>query len=542
MDVVIYKAKGKNGYLYDMSFNPYVDFEILKNTRKVERFEVLTPKIPIKDAEIILRNIYGKFIFKKFVSTHDYFINRGLRRLKIEGISKHITMGIKIPPSEEIAKIEECITGKVVSVRKLIEMKDEFLLTEQKMMDIIQTLYCERRIRIISGVRKKRSTNICSFCEKKPCNECSLGFKSDDVLLYAADNYNIRSPRSIGYKKQKMSESQNKAALGIRDFACSSKKNSAILWCVPGGFEYNVLGEALAYFLKNGGKILYITSPSLVLETELGLKNLIDGGNISSVNKNLLNFKDIDIVICSYNDYPCFHKAFDFVIYDERLSFIEKPLKNMLLISNRAVKEKGKLLNITCSPEFKNKARGAHTPELITIPVTYMRCPIPEPLIVVSRLLKENIPQIVIDTIKWSLDDNVKIIIFVPNEEGLLKVYNNLINVGGVQRECIGFSNSKDKASLIKLRNKEVQIIISADFSDAKHVIEDVNVVVMYADDVRYNRATLIYMASMAAFHTKKKCGQVIFATATDTEDVSSSKERIRGINKIAWENGYMKK
>lgn len=539
MEVIIYRAKGKNGCLYDMSVNPYVDFEILRNTRNIRTLEVLTPSIPLEIGEAILKGIYGKHFFKKIISTHDYFIRRELKKVKANLISNSITMGIKIPTSDEVERIENFIMGKVITINKLIEMQDELWLSQNNIMDIIQLLYCERRIKIIPAVRKIKSKQVCSFCEKKICNDCCLGFESKDVLLYAADNYNIGVPRKINFKRKKMSECLNKAFEGLNYFIASTKKKSAILWCVPGGFDYAILTEALANILTIGGKVLYITSSSLLYETKEELSSILEGINISIVNKSESNFKEIDITICSYSDYPCFHKAFDLVIYDERKSYLEKPLKNMLSISQRAVKEKGKLINITCLPEIKNLGHGQ---ELITIPVTYTRSPIPEPLIVVSRLIKESMPQIVIDTIKWSIDDNLKLVIFVPNDESRLNIYNNIISMVDIKKELIDFSTPKDKTSIIKLKRKEIQILISSDFTDVNCIIEDLNVLVMNADDNIYTKVMLLHMASMADFHTKKKCGRVIFALEKESEGVTTTKDRIRGINKIAWENGYLKK
>lgn len=85
MNAVIYRARGKNGYIYDKSFNPLMDFEILKRTRNIEKIEVVTPDIPFELAEVILKSIYDTSMFiGKLISSDDFLLNRTLKKYKIE--------------------------------------------------------------------------------------------------------------------------------------------------------------------------------------------------------------------------------------------------------------------------------------------------------------------------------------------------------------------------------------------------------------------------------------------------------------------------
>jgi late competence protein required for DNA uptake (superfamily II DNA/RNA helicase) len=222
--------------------------------------------------------------------------------------------------------------------------------------------------------------------------------------------------------------------------------------------------------------------------------------------------------------------------------YIDKTLKNMLSICKRAVKENGKLVHVTYLPDLKSKENISSSNELITIPVNSSRSPIPEPLIVISRLLNESIPEMVIDTINWSMKENQKMLIFVPNEDIRRNFYNKLLTRMDVSGENIQFSTTQDKTSMIRLKKKELQIVISNDFKDTIAVIDDLNVIVMNADNDEYSKEILLNMSAMAVYHTKKKCGQVIFVVEKDCDAVTKTKESIRGINKIAWENGYIKK
>lgn len=545
MNVVIYKARGKGGYLYDMSLNPLVDFEILKGTRKIEYLEVITPEISLENAEKILKNIYGiSSIVDKIVPSQEYLVNNNLRKYKIKRTSKIISQGSGIPSKDEVSRVEEYIKGKIVSFARLEALKEIIGIKQDSLIDIVQVLYCERRIRMIPSVRRVKNRSICSFCLREECNDCCLGFRRDDVLLYAADNYNFDIYPEINMNKKKLGESIKEAYDGIVNFV-KSKRDYAVLWCAPNTFEYEALKGGLFEVLKRGGKGLFVTSTSLTNEVRENLKKLLDGARIDVTDGLTPNFRDLDISICSYSDYPCFYKAFDFVIYDERLTFIDRPLDNMILICQRAVKERGKFLNITCTPERRKKGILKSSPDIITIPINYAKNPIPEPRIVTSRYLKGPeafIPPMAMDVIRWSLGEGTGVIIFVPDEGDLNRVYYYLTTLEGLDRNIIDISEEREKNTLLKFKKKEIQILISLDFKDALHIMEDVNVIVMDSDDEKYTTDTLVYMSAVAALNIKNKLGEVVFVASQETEVMTLAKSTIRGINKIAWEKGLVRR
>lgn len=541
MEVVIYKVKGKNGYLYDMSFNPGIDFEVLQSTREIKSLEVLTPKIPIEVGEKVLNKIYGNSLIKKIIGSHDLIIKRDFKKFSIEEVNIKIIEGKQLPSQEKINKVEDVIAGKVITLKKLCDLFKQ-QISEVEISEIVQTLYCQRRIRIIPATRKSKKNYICSFCEKPICNACCLGFEAEDVLLYAADNYNIGIPRTIQFISPQLDECLMTASQEITGFVKASKKNTAVVWSVPGAFNYNILSDAIADIVRAGGRILYITSQLIMKNVEREINSIFENLKTECIEKDGTTIRNKDLVICPYNNYTCFHKAFDLVIYDDRMAYVDIPLKNMFEISSRAVKENGKLINITSFPELKNGNKGNDSIEMIYIPVTHARAPIPEPLIVISRTFRDQIPEIAIDMVSWSIKDKLKTLIFVPTSELQQNIFHNLTTLGGIENKLIAFSTNEDKTALMKLIRKEVRVVISNDIKDVENVIEDMNIIVINADNPVYNRYILMHMATMAEVHNKKRCGQVMFIVEKENEEVSITKERIRGVNKIAWESGLIKK
>ncbi|MDF2672343.1 MAG: hypothetical protein K0R09_608 [Clostridiales bacterium] len=545
MDVVVYKAKGKDGYLYDISFNPTIDFEILRRTRNVSSIEIITPEVSVASAQELLKGVYGNsLVFGKLVDSQEYRINSALKKLNIDKVQRKITEGAYIPSNEDIRRLEEYITGRILTLNKLALIGRDFGFNEEQIINIIQSLYCERRIKIMPAIKRTGNKNICSICNKEACMECCMGFNEDDILLYAADNYNINKSKNIHVRMGRISETIKSARDGVCNFV-KSKRNSGILWCAPSSFEYESIIDGIAEVVKKGGRVLYATSTFITYEAKEAISGALEGAEVDIIYGFESDYKKNDVCICSYSEFPCFYKAFDLVILDQRYAFLEKSIQNLLYIYQRAVKEKGKFLNITCYPGIDKKRFFRSSPEIIPIPVTYRKNPIPEPRIITSRFLKGAdafFPQMVMDVIKWSMEENSRLLIFVPDEGEVHKVYYYLVNMEGIDRDMIDLSYEKDKTPLLRFKRGEVQILISMDLKDSTHIIEDINIIVMNSDDEVYRVDTLINIAAMAAMATDKKLREVMFVATQENERLSLAKSTIRSINRISWEMGYIKR
>ncbi|EYE89888.1 hypothetical protein Q428_00760 [Fervidicella metallireducens AeB] len=545
MDVVIFKARGRGGYIYDMSINPLVDFSILKRTRKIDKIEVITPKISIEKAEIILKSIYGvSSIIGKLISSQDYMINNILRKNDVKKIKYEINNGIEIPSPQKIASVEEIIVGKILSLEKLLGIKDKLGITSEEMTIIIQTLYCQRRIKMTCAIHKVKNKHTCFICNREPCPSCTLGIEKDDILVYAADNYSISIPENIILKDKRLSDVIKDAQNDFTNFL-KSKKLSCVIWCAPSAFEYDIVSTGVFNIIRRGGRVLYITSTAMAYSTKEFFGNNFYGAKVGIVTNVFSRGENLDITICSYDNYPCFYKSFDLVILDVRYSFIYRPMINTKYVCPKAAKEKGKFVTISYVVEKEKNSLINTTTDPLILPVTYIKKPIPEPRIITSRYLKSPeafIPQMAMDLINWSISEGIRVVIFVPDEEGLYKVYFYLSTLEGFEKDSIDVSDEDEKAGLLRFKRKESKILISKDFKDTLHLMEDVNVVVMFSDEGIYSTETLIYMSSMATMQNNKKLGEVVFVATQESEAMSLAKSAIRNLNKIAWDKGYLKK
>lgn len=544
VNVVIYRARVKDGVFYDMTFNPLVDYEILKKIRKLEELEVITPEIPFETGQAILKTIYGSSIIGRFISSRDFIVERALRKVGIQRIKRYVdikgTSG-DAPSSFEMSHLEEYISGRIVEINKLLGIKDSIEMERGRIINTIQGLYCLRRISVTSCSSGKSGS--CSLCKNKGCVVNLAGSGKNGIYLYQADNYNFNRPLQARVRVKKIFDTSIEAEKEVVAFV-KSRRGMGLLWCAPGAFQYDVLSESITEVLNRSGRILYITSKYYTFEALEAFRRSISGIKIDITDGFKPNYRNLDISICSYDEYPLFYKCFDYVILDFRYAFIDKNIKSHFGLAKKAVKERGKFLGVTCCPDSLEKEGVDGKFHVITIPMGFVKNPIPEPRIVTSRYLKSQeviIPQMAVDVIKWSIKEGSRIIIFVPDSFGISNVYNYLTEVEGIDRDKIDISDKDDKISIMGFKRMEFQILISADIMDVTQIIEDVNIIVMHSDDDTFTEEALINIAAMAACHNKNKLREVVFVAAEENEKLSLAKSTIRNINKAAWEKGYLK-
>lgn len=428
-----------------------------------------------------------------------------------------------------------------MSIRKILSIAKNFGCDEKKCMDIIQILYCERRIKI-SSFLKDSYEDVCSMCNKKLCSKCCFGFESKDVLIYAADNYNVKEPKKVEVVNiNNISDSEKKIASFLK-----TRKQFLVLFCTPNSYDFSVFAHSVSDVVGGGGRVLYITSTMRLMEAKEAFTSNIKGINACITDGFKPSYRNYDITICSYENYPCFHKAFDIVILDYIYAFADNPAAGMLPVSQKAVKEGGKFIYITTIKEKWKSSVLKGQAEAIPLLRQGSGKPVVEPRIVISRFLNDEepfIPPMVIDIIRWSLSSSIKVVIFVPDETGIKKVYYYLTRNENMDGENIDVSIDSDRNSFIKFRKGEVNIYITMNIKDALIPMGDVNVIVMYSDNMVFNAGTLVGIASIADKNSKNALNsrEVVFVGFEESEAMSLAKTSIRAINKAGWDMGYFK-
>lgn len=540
MDVVIYRAKVQGAYIYDYSLNPKVDFSYLKKTKDVKEIEVITPFLPLYMGKFVLRIIKRSVAKKSFIiPMKDRAALKVLKKLNVEKVSQKVSEGTPLPLKEEVLEVLNEIGNKVVTFDSLrLKMRKSF--SSEDLYNILQILHIKRKIKINPLYGKRAKSEYCDICDET-CEDCFLGYSTGDVLIYKREALSLGGGSNIRYKKSRINESFKGYVDVIADFI-SSRVENLVVTCPPMLNKISVLYGAIFETIKLSGRILYITSKENTSEVKKDLENVVEGAKIH-IFDGVTGFSDADILICAYTNIPAFRDDFNLSILDDRISFSCKPYKNIFYVCKRALKASGKFINISLVPlEYKSNIIKGNNDE-IKIPPIDIKNPIPEPKFIISRYIDERtvyLPDISLDMVKWSLREGSKIVIFTPSNRISIYLKNYLTKIEEV-KASIGISSEKNREDYYNFVNGEKNILISSNYIDSLEPIYNINVIVMYSDSDKYTEDILLYMCSMANNHTMESFREALFIANDESRNMIRAKSIIRSINKVAWENGYIK-
>lgn len=110
--------------------------------------------------------------------------------------------------------------------------------------------------------------------------------------------------------------------------------------------------------------------------------------------------------------------------------------------------------------------------------------------------------------------------------------------------DLVQISTEKEKDGITYFRKGICSILISSDLKDALLNFDNVNVIVMYSDCEFYTLSRLINLSAIAVEKNFNKFDtrQVLYVGSQESEDMSLAQKKIRYLNEVGWEKGYLKK
>lgn len=299
----------------------------------------------------------------------------------------------------------------------------------------------------------------------------------------------------------------------------------------------NTFIQIILEFTTNNKRVLYITNEEA---GEVDILNKLK--KKSSFRKYVYfkensEYKDATLVIARHENLDKFNDEFDLVIYDDTKSFSLYSKENIAEAAIRKSKIYGKLIGCSIEGIFPNSRE-------ILLPVRENNYPMIEPKFVSTRIdINKDIPYVIYEYLEWSINYNNKVIVYVPDEERVMNVYKYL------SKYCSKFSDStlyyiEGKSSnniLYKFINMKNGIIITDHFNDIDFHLNNINIMVFFADDKYFDYKKLVYFCGKVGRSERTLRGEVIFLGNYETEDIEKSKSIARYFNKEAWEMNLLR-
>jgi competence protein ComFA len=557
MKYVIYSAVTQKGAALNLTHNPYLDYSFFRNEGGIRSFEVLTPSLPIsyahyiKDAMDKENNPFIKIMLKdgkigsklKFEMLKRLMNEFGVKPLKK---TKLINSDKALADKNDIEAVYHILNGKLTDFHRLNEIiGSSNIFMKEGLYDILQILYLEGRLDIFPLVHidKVDKKYFCKSCESeipKPdmeaeskCPGCGAFLELDKPLFAVSYKSEKLSGYShVKYKHQKnLTVQQENASLSLSHFLRDSGRE-CLLWTVPGTEDISIAAKAVRDVIGKGGRAaVAVSCYDKAMETTKVFREAFSSERCIYNNKKSA-IEDGSITICGFQDIKTYYKTFDLIILNETPGCCMSLTYNHIAHAKRAADDRGKIVFMTSTPDYglyENVQKGEL--KLIAVPLRSHGKPIPEPRVMTYRILHDNsyyVPDDVLNFIKWSINEGVRVHIIVPTYKYIRPLYNELQNIPEVKKSW--------------LAGTETMIYIST--SANKRVLsgEVENILVFFADDnMVFDEKALIDAAGLSGRSVEHGGGEVVFVGSKESEEMYHTKLMLRFINKLAWEMGYLK-
>lgn len=339
----------------------------------------------------------------------------------------------------------------------------------------------------------------------------------------------------LSLRKKSLIEEKNKISKNILNW---SRGNERFLNVVS--LPYNsseVFLEIILHYVKNDKTVAYITNeyPENVNIIEL-IKNRTNFRDYSYVRTSKVN-RTSKLKVCDFVNAVRIKEKFDLVIYDDISSFPSYSKYEILDLAGKMCSENTKFIGYSIEALFKKERE-------IILPVKDTRIPIVEPRTILTRIdISKDIPFVIYDFLKWSINSHRKVIICVPDEKRIESVYSYIRSYcGNISKNISSFIKDKSDRKLISSFEKMKQlVVITNDFEGILYRMENADVMVYFADDFKFDYRKLIYFCGSVGRGKRQWKGEVIFLANEETRDMEKAKDITRNFNKEAWEMGLLK-
>ena len=299
----------------------------------------------------------------------------------------------------------------------------------------------------------------------------------------------------------------------------------------------DILISTIIAFVNEKKNILYITNEDI---NKIDIVYYIDKfSNLGEyIYTSETNYSSVNeyFHICNHEIALKLEEKFDLVIYNEIRSFPK--------YSKQRIK---KIVLKMCNLEGTAIAYSVENILSEGIPIMFTlknnKIPVIEPRIITTRInLNIDIPLVVYEYLNWSIMSNRKVIIFTPDEEKSIAVFQCISNLKEkLSEDLFLYISKKSDADIpIEFMNKSKGIIITNDFEESYLEFYAVDVIVCFADDIKFTHKQLLYLSSKVGRYENIQRGEAIFLANVETIQMDKAKNIARKFNEKAWEKGLL--
>lgn len=178
--------------------------------------------------------------------------------------------------------------------------------------------------------------------------------------------------------------------------------------------------------------------------------------------------------------------------------------------------------------------------------INYMQSegPMIEPRLMNTRIkLDQDIPLSLFEYFKWFRENKRIVLIMVPSEDKLNKVYNHYYStLKELNIRVVRYSKNQNFSFVKEIIDgySDTLFIVTNNCGQYIRNIPDVNIIMLFADDMFYSYKKILYMC--AAINVKSDIqSEAIMVSREFSEEMDKAKNIARLFNKNLWERQYLK-
>lgn len=293
--------------------------------------------------------------------------------------------------------------------------------------------------------------------------------------------------------------------------------------------------EIILELIRENKKVLYITNQDIKdISLLKQIRTITSFRSYCYFRGNYTNLEDKLLIITNYDSAYLIKDNFYCVIYDDISCYSEYQVKD---IKNLIYKIKSEKYIVSSIEPVLEEG------DIIEVTKNTKDIPIIEPRIITTKIdTNKEMPYMIYDYMKWFVKSRRKVILYAPDKQKADKIYKQILHLReDIRTSIIRYSESNVNIIKKRLKIRDEPIIIVIDNMNTFHMeVNNLDIIVYFADDERYDYKKLTYICGKVGMKEGFSNSEVIFLANNFTLDMEKAKTITRNFNKVAWEKGLV--
>lgn len=292
-----------------------------------------------------------------------------------------------------------------------------------------------------------------------------------------------------------------------------------------------VFFDLISRLINDNKKVLYVFSMG---SDEIKSKSH-DELYMKSIQKIMPGDIENGITFISIDEIENIGEEYSLIIFDDITMFSKSTIKDIRDAIEKVYWKVNKIIIYSCERVF---------PIGENMDLVYLLNPMPmiEPRFLNTRIkLEDDIPLAVYEYVKWFSYNNKNVIIMVPDEEKLSKVYYTYKNdLKDNNAKVVKYEKGDDFKNIENIVKNEPAFIVTNSMGDYINSIEDVNILILFGDDASYTYKQIVYLCG-CIYVKSDILPEVLLVSRETSVEMDKSRNIIREFNKKLWEKNLLR-